>query len=180
MSNFKLHDLESAPAESKPLLEGSIKAFGMLPNLHAVMAESPMNLKSYQQLHENFLNSSFDADEKTVVWQTINVEHNCHYCVPAHSAIAKSMGVDDALNEALRNQSAMPNEKLQALHDTTLAVVRGRGVVSDEVLEAFYAQGYNQQHLLDIVVGLAQKVMSNYVNHFADTPVDEPFKAFVK
>ena len=180
MSNFTMHTLESAPADSQPLLKNSVEAFGMLPNLHAVMAEAPTSLKSYQQLHENFLNTSFDAEEKTVVWQTINVEHNCHYCVPAHTGIAKSMGVDDQLIEALTNGTNMPNEKLQALHNTTLAVVRGRGVVDADVLDKFYAAGYSQKHLLEIVVGLAQKVMSNYVNHFADTPVDEPFKKFVK
>ena len=180
MSNFTMHTLESAPADSQPLLKNSVEAFGMLPNLHAVMAEAPTSLKSYQQLHENFLNTSFDAEEKTVVWQTINVEHNCHYCVPAHTGIAKSMGVDDQLIEALTNGTNMPNEKLQALHNTTLAVVRGRGVVDTDVLDKFYAAGYSQKHLLEIVVGLAQKVMSNYVNHFADTPVDEPFKKFVK
>lgn len=180
MTTFKLHTQETAPEDSKPLLNASVEAFGMLPNLHAVMAEAPTSLKSYQQLHENFLNTSFDADEKTVVWQTINVEHECHYCVPAHTGIAKSMGVSDELIDALSNRESMPNEKLQALHETTLAVVRGRGVVEDSVLENFYAAGYSQKHLLEIVVGLAQKVMSNYVNHFADTPVDEPFKKFVK
>lgn len=180
MSTFTMHDKDSAPADSKALLDGSIQAFGMIPNLHAVMAEAPTALKSYQQLHENFLATSFDADEKTVVWQTINVEHNCHYCVPAHSAIAKSMKVADELNEALRNGAPMPTEKLQALHNTTLAVVRGRGVVEQDVLDTFYDAGYTQQHLLEIVVGLAQKVMSNYINHFADTPVDAPFQAFVK
>ncbi|MFP3373390.1 carboxymuconolactone decarboxylase family protein, partial [Pseudomonas sp. SIMBA_068] len=27
---------------------------------------------------------------------------------------------------------------------------------------------------------LSQKVMSNYTNHIANTPVDEPFKKFAK
>ena len=52
--------------------------------------------------------SSFNKDEITVVWQTINVEHECHYCVPAHTAIAKAMKVDDEITEALRNKSKLP------------------------------------------------------------------------
>ncbi|MFQ3234806.1 MAG: alkylhydroperoxidase family enzyme [Paraglaciecola sp.] len=180
MEKFTIHDKASAPQNSKPLLEDSVNAFGMIPNLHGVMAEAPTVLKSYQVLHEEFLNTSFSADEKTVIWQSINVENNCHYCVPAHSAIAKSMKVADSLNDALRNGDPLPTEKLQILKDTTLAIVRQKGVVEDSVLEAFYDQGYGQQQLLEIMVGVAQKVMSNYINHFADTPVDDGFKAFVK
>jgi len=41
MIPFPLHDISTAPDESKPLLESSQKAFGRLPGLHQVMAESP-------------------------------------------------------------------------------------------------------------------------------------------
>ncbi|WP_439859145.1 carboxymuconolactone decarboxylase family protein [Pseudomonas sp. MBLB4136] len=178
MSDFTLHDQASAPEQSKPLLEKSMKAFGMIPNLHAVMAEAPGVLEAYQQLHDLFLHSSFDADEQTVVWQTINVEHACHYCVPAHTAIAKSMKVSDTIVEALRNETALPSDKLEALRTFTLAMLRQRGVVSQAELQAFYDAGYSRRHALDVVLGLSQKVMSNYINHLAQTPVDEPFKAF--
>ena len=79
MSTFMIHDLDSAPEGSKPLLENSLKGFGMIPNLHGVMAEAPSVLEAYQQLHRLFQDSSFSNDELTVVWQTINVEHECHY-----------------------------------------------------------------------------------------------------
>lgn len=178
MSTFKKHDVDSAPEASKPLLAGSLKAFGMIPGLHAIMAEAPGLLEGYQIMHKLFQDSSFNAEELTVVWQSINVEHNCTYCVPAHTGIAHMMEVDPALTEALRNQEPMPTEKLQVLQDTTLAMVRKRGQLSDEEIEAFYAAGYGQRQLLEIVLGLSQKVMSNYTNHIAKTPVDDPFKKF--
>ena len=179
MSTFKLHTLESAPEGSQPLLENSIAAYGMLPNLHAVMAEAPGLLEGYKRLHTLFENASFNAEELTVVWQSINVEHNCTYCVPAHTGIAHMMSVDPALTEALRNRAPMPTEKLQVLHETTLAMVRNRGILSDEDTAKFYAAGYGQRQLLEIVLGLAQKVMSNYTNHLAATPVDDAFQQFV-
>lgn len=179
MNDFTLHTVETAPEQSKPLLEASIKAFGMLPNLHGVMATSPSNLKAYQQLHEAFLNTSFNAEEKTVVWQAINVEHGCHYCVPAHSAIADSMKVDKTINQALRDKQPLKDEKLETLRTVTLELVRERGHLSDTSKKAFFEAGYSHQHLLDIIVGIAQKVMSNYVNHLADTPVDDAFKAYL-
>ncbi|MCM2678754.1 carboxymuconolactone decarboxylase family protein [Echinimonas agarilytica] len=178
MNNFQLHTLETAPAESKPLLDKSLKAFGMIPNLHAVLAESPGILEGYQVLHQLFANSSFNAEELTVVWQSINVEHGCTYCVPAHTGIAHSMKVDAALTDALRNGEPMPTEKLQALQDTTLGIVRGRGRVDEAQVAAFFAAGYGQRQLLEIILGLSQKVISNYTNHLAATPLDKAFEQF--
>ncbi|SHE78182.1 alkylhydroperoxidase AhpD family core domain-containing protein [Modicisalibacter ilicicola DSM 19980] len=178
MTDFTLHDKNNAPEQSQELLDGSIAVFGMIPNLHALMAEAPGLLQGYQQLHQLFTETSFDATEQTVVWQTINVEHACHYCVPAHTGIAKQMKVDDEVTEALRSETPLPSEKLEALRDFTLAMVRERGEVDDATVKRFLDAGYTQRQVLEVVLGLAQKVMSNYTNHLARTPIDEPFKRF--
>lgn len=178
MTTLTIHTIDSAPEGSKPLLEGSVKAFGMLPNLHGVLASSPQTLDAYQKLHQLFMDTSFNAEELTVVWQGINVEHACHYCVPAHTGIAHSMKVDAALTEALRNEQAMPNAKLQALYDTTLIIVRNRGHLTQAELDNFYAAGYGEQQVLEIILGLSQKIISNYTNHIGNTPVDAPFEQF--
>lgn len=178
MTNFKFHTIESAPEQSKPYLEKSLKANGMIPGLHAIMAESPGLLKTYQTAHEQFVNSSFDKDELTVVWQTINVENNCQYCVPAHTGIAKSMGVDDSITNALRDRTPLPNDRLEVLRDFTLSVVRDRGFVEEDKVNAFLKAGFTQQNILEVILGYAQKIMSNYTNHFAKTPVDERFQKF--
>lgn len=178
MSNFELYNLDTASEASKPLLENSVKGFGMIPNLHAAMAESPALLEAYQTLHELAQKASFDNEELTVVWQTINVEHACHYCVPAHTAIANMMNVDAEITEALRNQTPFKSTKLETLRDTTLLMVRNRGVIEQADIDTFYAAGFSKKNLLDIVLVLAQKVMSNFTNHLAETPVDEAFQAF--
>ena len=178
MSKFTFHTVETAPEDSKAILEAAVKQMGSVPGLYAAMAESPETLKAYQQLHQFFTATSLDAEELTVVWQTINVEHECHFCVPAHTAIAHSMKVDPAITDALRNQTPLPTEKLQALHDFTLAMVRERGNVTDAQMEAFFDAGYSQKQVIEIILGLSQKVISNYVNHVAKTPVDPMFEAY--
>ena len=177
--SFTIHDHDSAPAGSKALLQSSQQAFGMIPNLHGVFAESPQALEAYQRLHGLFADTAFDADELTVIWMTINVEHECHYCIPAHTAIAHSMKVDTAIIDALRQRTALPSAKLQTLHETTLALVRNRGRLSEAERERFHTAGYGNRALLDIVLGIAQKVMSNYTNHLADTPIDTPFQRYI-
>ncbi|MEX6634151.1 carboxymuconolactone decarboxylase family protein [Hyphococcus lacteus] len=178
MTEFTLYDENNAPEESKPLLQNSIAAFGMIPGLHAVMAEAPRLLEAYQVVHDLFSKSSFDNDEQTVVWQTINVENECHYCVPAHTAIANSMGVDSVISEALRNETPLPNARLEALRDFTLSVVRDRGNVDDTKVQAFLNAGFTKRHILEVILGYSQKIMSNYTNHLANTPIDKPFQKF--
>lgn len=178
MTDFTLHTADTAPEASKPLLENSQKAFGMVPNLHAVMAESPQLLEAYQRVHELFQNSSFNAEELTVVWQTVNVENNCHYCVPAHTGIAKSMKVDDAIIDALRDETPLPDARLEALRTFTLKLVRQHGAMSDEDIQTFLDAGFTQRHVLDVILGYSQKVMSNFTNHVAHTEVDAPFQKF--
>ena len=178
MTTLKVHTIESAPEGSKAQLEASVKGFGMLPGLHGVLASSPETLEAYKKLHSLFSKTSFNKEELTVVWQTINVENECHYCVPAHTGIANMMKVDPALTEALRDGKAMTSDKLQALHDMTLKIVRNRGHITEKDLDTFYNAGYGEQQVLEIILGIAQKTISNYTNHIANTPVDARFQKF--
>ncbi|TYB80107.1 carboxymuconolactone decarboxylase family protein [Bizionia gelidisalsuginis] len=178
MTTLKVHNLETAPETSKPLIEISQKSYGMIPGLHGVLAGAPKALEAYQTLHELFVNSSFNEEELTVVWQTINVEHACHYCVPAHTGIAQMMKVDDAITEALRSETPLEDSKLEALRTMTLTIVRNRGHVTPDDLNTFYAAGFGEQQVLEIILGVSQKVISNYTNHIANTPVDAAFQKF--
>lgn len=179
MKNFNIHTVESAPKGSKAVLENAQKQFGMIPNLLGVLAEAPGTLNAYVTLHELFASSSFNADEVTVIWQTINVEHACNYCVPAHTGIAQAMSINPELTQALRDNNPMPTKKLQVLQDTTLSMVRNRGHIAEKEVVTFYQAGYNQRQLLEIVLGLSQKVISNYAVHLTKVPIDEVYKEFI-
>ena len=154
MTKFERLDATTAPAAAVPLIEKSTAAFGRLPGLHAVMARSPALLEGYQVLHRLFAEeTSFDAEEKTVAWQAINVAHECHYCVPAHTGIAKAMKVSDEISDALRDETPLPTARLEALRRFTLVMLDSRGRPEKAELEAFYAAGYEEQHVLEIILG---------------------------
>ena len=175
MTDFTLHTAETAPADAVPLFEKSIQAFGMLPNLHAVMAASPELLDAYQVVHILFQNTSLSVVERNVVWLAINVENQCHYCVPAHSVIAKMQGVDADIIQQLRDATPLSDPRLEVLRQFALAVVRQHGRLDDADVQVFLDAGFTKRHILDVILGVAQKTMSNYVNHFANPPVDAPF-----
>jgi alkylhydroperoxidase family enzyme len=178
--SFTLYEIENAPSEAKAELEKSQQAFGFIPNLHKVLAGAPKVLESYKYLHSQFQQSSFNNTELTVVWQTINDYHQCHYCLPAHTGIAHMMKIENSVIEALHKGQALKDEKLATLQETTRAMVDQRGKLSTDQIEQFRNVGYGEQQLLEILLGIAQKTLSNYSNHLANTPVDEAFQKFVK
>ncbi|NMH60563.1 carboxymuconolactone decarboxylase family protein [Alteromonas ponticola] len=179
MTTFTIHTKDSAPEDSKPLLKKSIDEFGMIPNLHGIMAESPATLEAYQTLHRLAQETAFTKAELTVVWLGVSAKHGCSYCVPAHTAIAKNMGVDEDIITALREEKPLPDEKLEVLKKTTLSILMNRSKISDSERDAFYQAGYTHRHLLEIVTVMCQKIMSNYINNLAKTPLDDPFKDFM-
>lgn len=179
MTEFRIHDNESAPEESRPLLESSKQAYGMIPNLHGVMAEAPAALEAYKRLNELFTEkTSLSPEQQNVVWLTIAVENQCHYCVPAHTAIAKSMKVPEEAIEALRGNGPLPDAGLEALRRFTSKLVRDRGQVSKRDVQEFMNAGFTNRQVLEVVLGVSQKVLSNYINAIAETPLDEPFRKF--
>lgn len=173
MAEFKLHDVDSAPEAAKAQLQGIEKAMGFVPNLFAKLAEAPQALEAYNSLNALFQKTSLSPVEQQVVLLTVSVENQCHFCVAAHTAGAKKAGMDEAVLQALREQKPLPDARLNALHEFTLAVVRDRGWVGDAAVDRFLETGYTQQQVLEVVLGVAMKTLSNYANHIAGTPLNE-------
>ncbi|PMS15477.1 carboxymuconolactone decarboxylase [Trinickia dabaoshanensis] len=172
MSNFQTYTIDNAPAASKSSLEDTKRAFGFVPNLQAHMAESPALLAGYSALWDLFSKSTLTPHEQQVVYLTSNFENNCHYCMAGHSTLAKMIKMDAGVIAALRAGTPLPDAKLEALHRFTTLVVRERGFVPEADVDAFIAAGYTRENVLEVILGVATKVMSNYTNHIVHTELD--------
>ena len=179
--DFPMHSTASAAEDSLPALEWYKDSFSMVPNLAGVLAESPALLLSYWQLQQNlFTHSTLSRQEINIVQTTVAHANTCQYCVAGHTAFGKMEffnNTDEQLN-AVRNEDAFENPKLNALRDFTLLVLKKQGRISDGQLTAFLHAGYTRAQALDVVANIAAKVMSNYANQIALTPIDEAFAAF--
>lgn len=179
MSKFTLYTKENVPEESKMLVEGSIAAFGMLPNLHRVLAEAPATYQAYNEVYDLFAKkTTLTPLEQQVVLMTANFENNCHYCVPGHTWIMKAGKMPDDVIEALREGAAIPDERLQALHDYAKGLLDNRGHIGDDKLQAFLDAGFTKRQALEVLTGLAAKLISNFTNALAHTETDAPFKKY--
>ena len=172
MTKFTVYTETNAPEAAKPALGATKAAFGFIPNLQANMAESPELLAGYSTLWDLFSKSTLTPHEQQVVYLTSNFENECHYCMAGHSTLAKMLKMDPAVIEALRNGTPLPDAKLEALHRFATLVVRNRGWVSDADTDTFLAAGYTRRNVLEVVLGVATKVMSNYTNHIVHTELD--------
>jgi uncharacterized peroxidase-related enzyme len=175
MISFPIHSLDTAPAGAQALLQQAQAQFGLIPNLFGGMASAPGLLKSYLAVYEAFSGGTLTALEQQVVCIAVSREHACHYCVAAHSTVAGMHGLDPAIIEALRLGTPLPAAKLEALRQFTVQMVRQRGWAEPGQLAALLAAGYSRETALEVITGIALKVMSNYTNHLIDTPVDAAF-----
>ncbi|TQV83788.1 carboxymuconolactone decarboxylase family protein [Denitrobaculum tricleocarpae] len=170
---FPLHDETTAPDAARPALEATRKNFGMIPNLERVMASAPALLQGYSQTWDLFDETSLTPVERQVVYLTANYENDCTYCVPWHSLLARKAKMPGEVIEALRSGAVLPDARLEALRGFTRSLIANRGKISQAERQAFFDAGYSETQALEVVLGLAVKLMSNYTNSIAGTPLDD-------
>jgi len=178
MSQFNIYSIAQAPLAARPLLDGAQQKFGFIPNLLGSFAESPATLQAYLELGALMGKTALTPVEQQIVLLAASAENHCTYCVAAHSVIAKQMvKADAAIVDALRELQPLPDRKLEALAVFTRAVVKQRGHVDGKVLDDFIGAGYSRAQVLDVVLGVTMKTLSNYANHIMHTPLDAQFQA---
>lgn len=177
-TDFQLHTIESAPKKAKVRLEQTEKSFGFIPNLYRMLAESPPVLEAYQAVQKLFMETSLSPVERNVVWLATIYANRCHYCMAGHSAMAGSQGTPQEVIDAMRAGQPLAAPKLEALRMFTTQIVVQRGALSTDDAEKFLQAGFTRKNILEVVLGITQKTLSNYANHFAQTPVDKQFSSF--
>jgi uncharacterized peroxidase-related enzyme len=171
--------LENATEVQKPQLEKAQKAMGMIPNMYKTMVNSAGLMATYATGYDNFRqHSGFSPVEQEVVFITISVLNGCEYCTAAHSFIADNMSkVPTEVTDAIRNGEEIPDARLKALSDFTRVMFEKRGNPSQQEASAFLDAGYQEKQILEIVLALAVKTLSNYANHIFEPTVDDAFSS---
>lgn len=177
MSQFPIHTLETAPAGSRPYVEAATVAFGMVPNLVGEFAESPAVIEGYLALAGAYQKSDLTPLERETVLIATAIENSCHYCVAAHTTVTQGQNLDQSVISAVRDGGPIADVRLETLRAFAVKVVRERGWVSDADVNALLAVGYTRANVLEVVLGVGLKTISNYINHIAGTPVDAAFQA---
>lgn len=179
MNNFDIHTVETAETPAAEMLGDIEKAYGFIPNLYGVFAESPAALRAYMTMSKIFDESSFSATERQLIILVASRHNECDYCMAAHTVVAGMQKVPADVIEAILEDRPIDDSKLQVLRTFTIAVIEKRGWVSNDDISTFLAAGFSRAQILEVIVGISFKTLSNYTNHIADTPLDAAFQSGV-
>jgi uncharacterized peroxidase-related enzyme len=175
--SMSLKSVGDADEKGRELLQKAKSQLGFVPNMYAGMVNSPGLLATYMDGYERFRkDSGFTSAEQEVVFLTISRFNSCEYCLAAHSFLADQMSkVPRPVTDAIRDDQPVPDAKLAALSTFTTLMLATRGLPSTAGVQAFLDAGYSERRILEIVLGIAVKTLSNYANHLLHTPVDSVF-----
>jgi uncharacterized peroxidase-related enzyme len=177
MSQFELHTIESAPAGSGAPLEGLQRGLGFVPNLAAVMAESPTLVTGFVELRQTLAGGELTPVEREIIAIAVSRQNDCSYCMAAHSTFALMQKADAEAVSAARAGIEPQDARLAALYTFASALVAKRGHVSPEDVHALLDSGVSPAALLTLVAQVAHTTMANLVHNVADVPLDEAFQA---
>lgn len=148
-------------------------SLGMVPNLFATLAHSPVALDGYLSLSKTLSRGRLSATQREIVALAVGQENECQYCLSAHTAMAKAAGVSEA--DALKARGGDSEDAFErALASVAKKIVRQRGHVADEDIENARKAGIDDGLMMEVVAHLALNILTNYANELAGTEIDFP------
>jgi uncharacterized peroxidase-related enzyme len=172
MKNFELPSKDQVSEKNQEILAGLEKAVGFVPNLYSYYSKSDTALVDYLALANR--KTSLKAKEKEVVNLVVSQINGCDYCLSAHTAIGKMNGFTEEQILELRKGTASFDPKIDALAKVTKSITENRGTASKEAVDGFFEAGYSELTLIDVVILIADKTISNYIHNLAKFPIDFP------
>lgn len=172
MKTFPIPTKEQVSAANQGIFDNLKVAVGFVPNLYAVFANSEHALGNYLSLQN--AQSSLRAKEREVINLVVSQVNECVYCLSAHSVFAKMNGFSDEQILEIRKGAISFDPKLDALAKVVKSITENKGHVAPELLADFYAAGYTEGNLVDVIMVVGDKIITNYLHAVTEVPVDWP------
>lgn len=164
---------EEAAGDAKQIYADVKQEMGMVPNIFRGLANSPAALRGYLALSSALAEGELTREDREVLYLAVSEDSGCHYCVSAHTMLAKLAGVSEEETLAAR-QFGSSDSRRDALLKFTKKVITSKGFVSDEDLASVREAGYTDGQIAESVGYIALATFSNLFNHVHDTPLDFP------
>ncbi len=172
MSSFTVPTRADVSPANQTLFDTLQKGLGMVPNLYATLAHNDTALGDYLTLQNR--KSTLRAKEREVVNLVVSQVNTCQYCLSAHTAIGKMTGFTDEQILEIRTGVASFDAKLDALARFVHTTTELRGHPAPEAVDALLAAGYTKANVVDIVITIGDKVMTNFLHGITQVPIDFP------
>lgn len=171
MKKFTVPSRDEVAPANQAIFDTLNKALGFVPNLYATIAYSENGLGRYLAFQN--AKTTLSNKEKEAVNLVVSEVNNCVYCKSAHTLIGKMNGFTDEQLLNIRREKS-DNPKLDALIKLAASITRNRGNAATELVDDFYAQGYSNENLVDLILQISDKTAMNYLHNLTKVPVDFP------
>jgi len=172
MQRFPVYTLDSAPDASKSALRDAQARFGMIPNLAATMATSPVLIQSLIGIFDKVHGGNFTEPQIQTVLLTDAVTNASAWAVALHTALGLQAGLDPADVEAMRAGRSPSDKKLGALSTLARTLIEKRGRLDDREIESFLAAGFGKDLLLEVITSVAASTITNYTGNVTNPPLE--------
>ena len=175
MTRFTVPSRDDVSPDNQAIFDNLQKMLGFVPNLYATFAHSTTALGTYLTLQN--AKSSLTSKQREVINLVVSQVNDCVYCLAAHTAIGKMVGFSEEQILEIRAGRATFDPKLDALARYVREVAVKRGHVAATETEAFLASGWTEGNLVDVMMVIGDKIISNYLHASTKVPVDFPAAA---
>jgi uncharacterized peroxidase-related enzyme len=173
MTRMNPTNKDNANPKVKEIFQKINTKLGKVPNIFLNLGNSEAALSGYMGLSESVSKTSLDPKLIEKLALVVGQTNNCHYCLSAHSVIAKGLGIEEA--DIIKAREAHANDaKSEAILQFAKNVVQKRGLVSDQEVSNLKAAGVNDKELAEIILIISLNIFTNYFNHITGTKIDFP------
>lgn len=172
MKTFNVPQREEVSTNNQAIFDNLKKGVGFVPNLYATYAYNDTALGDYLALQNR--KSTLKAKEREVINLVVSQINHCRYCQSAHTALGKMNGFSEEQILEIRSGKASFDTKLDALAKFVKNITENRSKPDAEAVEALFAAGYNNANLIDIIMVIGDKFISNFIHGVTDVPIDFP------
>ncbi|CAM2158731.1 Alkylhydroperoxidase like protein, AhpD family (plasmid) [Pararobbsia alpina] len=172
MTTINVPTRQEVSSVNQAIFDNLEKRFGVVPNLFATMAHSGNALASYMALQS--AKSTISGKAREVVNLVVSQVNECEYCLAAHTMVGKMSGFSDEQIIEIRRGRASFDSKLDALARLAQGIAQSRGHVDPAAVEAFFAANWTKENLVDTIVAIGDKTVTNYLHSTTRIPVDFP------
>lgn len=173
MARVAVIDPRTATGEAKKLLDAVDSGLGMVPNFIRVLANSPQALNAFLGIHAIAGAGLLDPKTRERIALTVSEQNACQYCVSAHTAIGRKVGLDNP--EMLANRMGRSSDvKAEAALTFARALVEHTGQVSKVEFDAVRAAGHSDGEIIEIITHVAMNIFTNLLGKATQVEIDFP------
>jgi len=172
MKNFTVPTKAEVNPTNQAIFDKLNGSLGFVPNLYAYYAKNDTALADYLALQNR--KSTLKAKEREVINLVTSQINGCRYCQSAHTVLGKMNGFSDEQVIELRQGTASWDAQLDALVKFAADVTTNRGNVSQAAKDSFFAAGYSEANMIDVVMVIGDKIISNYIHNLTGFEIDFP------